>query len=181
MKIIPVNHLYRMPNLFFPGNFTFKRGKAKSQIDWCFTNKFALEYITNFDIDKNCPDISDHFPLTINVTIQTNKTLESVYKSCKEIYYPINNHSKLHKYYPENININMMKPILRNLLQIMSPTPEDMSTELLASNLNYCINKAAKFAQIKERPRDLTPDAYSISNDISISKNLQIKYYEVSI
>ena len=53
--------------------------------------------ITHFRVLKNAPNISDHKPIEVEVIIDREKSLETLYKAANDLNSSSNNHSKIPK------------------------------------------------------------------------------------
>ena len=61
----------------------------------------------SFNIIDSAPKISDHHPITTNIQIDTEQTLDYTYRSIKEITQPKNNHSMIKRFTMENTDMEI--------------------------------------------------------------------------
>ena len=161
--IFPINHLIR-GNATYDGNFTYYRGLNRSQIDWACGNNNFLKMINGFYIDTdNAPRISDHIPIICNFSFKHERTLVDTINAAKEVNLVVNNHSKVIKRNEHNINIDLMKNILRNELGNIE-NYRDYCPHNLAKYLQYNIETACTISQKRNTNRQYKFNRYSKYN-----------------
>ena len=67
-EIFALNHLTNRGKVF-DGDFTYHKGDKKTQIDYVYTNKGGLNYITDFTIRKDDWHLSDNKPISIDLIV----------------------------------------------------------------------------------------------------------------
>ena len=111
--IFPINHLlYR--NKIFPGDFTYFKGDKKSQIDFVYTCKHALEYITKFEIHKENWHISDHRSIAITTSAPKHISCANILRRVKDVNYEFDPHLFIPKRFLSNYNSTLFKNFLQN-------------------------------------------------------------------
>ena len=58
-----------LPNRYFDGNFTFRKGDRKSQADVCFSNHTGIDFIESFEVIELGWNPSDHHPIAVTCTL----------------------------------------------------------------------------------------------------------------
>ena len=111
--IFPINHLlYR--NKEFPGDFTYLKGDKKSQIDFAYTCKHALEYITKFEIHKENWHISDHRSIAITMSAPKYISCANMLRRAKDVNYEFDPLLFIPKRFLSNYNSTSFKNFLQN-------------------------------------------------------------------
>ena len=112
----PVNHLINDQQKF-DGGFIFHRNDKKSQIDWCFSNKHGLSYIKSFNLVRDCPNISDHKPIVVDLEISGEKSISHLVKASQELNTLHQNHSKIPRINTENTNLECVQHLLHHAVE----------------------------------------------------------------
>ena len=142
---LPLNHL-KVDGRIFDGGYTFNRNGKMSQIDWCMVNKHSLPMIENFNIVRNCPDISDHKLIQTTVQVKGENSLDSLVRGAIDMNILVMNQSKIPLINKNNTNLQ----ILDNLLKVDIQTTDftTMSSHDIANFLTTKIRKVGKMARI---------------------------------
>ena len=149
---LPLNHLVHGSSVF-DGDFTFQRNEQqKSQIDWCIVNKNSLKDIVNFQIKRDCPGISDHKPIVVEVKAKREKSLSAVLRAACNMNYQAANHSKIPSIKCQNTNVQLMKNLLK--VEIERTDTEHMTSHDIAQFLHDKIHSTGKIAKIPFNKRD---------------------------
>ena len=149
---LPLNHLVQGSNVF-DGGFTFQRNEQqKSQIDWCIVNNNSLKDIVNFQIKRDCPGISDHKPIVVEVNTKREKSLSAVLRAACNINYQASNHSKIPLISSHNTNVQFMENLLK--VEIQNTDIEHMTSHDIALFLHNTIHSTGKIAKIPFNKRD---------------------------
>ena len=68
MNVLPLNHC-KYYNKIWKGNFTYQKGKKRSQIDFVLTNSQGRRLVADFRIDISSWHLSDHLPLCLKLNL----------------------------------------------------------------------------------------------------------------
>ena len=142
-NLIPINHLTAL-NRTFDGGFTFKRGDHKSQIDWAIVNISAKKYVKSFKILSNFPNVSDHFPITIDYHIDLSIPLSTTYDNICDIMKEKNNHSYRKNYTPENVNTEAFTALCTSYLNEFRNASNNGSNNEISKRIDDILYKSAK-------------------------------------
>ena len=145
----PINHLIKGGN-HFGGGITFIRGKKQSQLDWPLCNKNGLTKVESFEVIEQYPNISDHKPIRISITVDMNPSMTKLLKSTQELNNRIQNQSDTPRITADNCDITIMTRLLPIYLEeILTPTIADFTTNEIASKLQKGIHRCGKIAKIQ--------------------------------
>ena len=84
--IFPLNHLTHRGNVF-EGDFTYFKGEKKSQIDFVFTCNEGLKIVKSFSIIKDNWHLSDHRPVSVEISAARMVNSAFVLRRAKELNY----------------------------------------------------------------------------------------------
>ena len=84
---MPVNHLKHRNN-YFSGDFTYQKGKTKSQVDFVMTDRGGWELIEEFNIIEDNWYVADHKPIELKV-IHMDIDSTMLYRRAIELNYDI--------------------------------------------------------------------------------------------
>ena len=159
---IPLNHM-ETAGKTFDGGYTFERNEKKSQIDWCLVNKELLTEIEQFTIERNAPDISDHKPITVGVIIDSEKSLETLFKAAMDLNSSGNNHSKIPKINKQNTNLSCVNNLLK--IEIGKEDRTNMSSHAIAEFLVSSVRRFGRIAKLPFSQRNSEPDESECDRD----------------
>ena len=137
---LPLNHL-ETTDKKFEGGFTFTRGEHQSQIDWTIVNSYSLPLVADFKIHNDCPKISDHFPISVQINTKYDSSLDTIIIAAKELNKSVSNHSSIPIINSINNNLtllhNLMKQEVKNLNNINQCTSTDIA-DFLYNKIHMC-------------------------------------------
>ena len=165
---LPLNNLNTTEQKF-GGGFTFKRNEKKSQIDWCFVNDCMLPSIETFQVDTQCPLISDHYPIVTGMNICGDRSADLLIKAAIDLNHSTANHSKVPLISAENTNLSL----LTNLMKIEGDkvTPENMTSNEIADFLYTNIHR---FGKICKTPKPSSTVPNNIMDNSTVSSFHQL-------
>ena len=155
---VPIN-LMKKNTLTYDGGFTFCRNKnLKSQIDWCFSNVHQLESLNQFVIERNGPQISDHKPIIAEISINGEKSLDTILKAAKEVNNTCSNYSKIPIISSKNTNLECLENLLK--IEVEKCDERNMSSNDLSEFLVKNIQRYGKIAKLPRTQRSIEEKQY---------------------
>ena len=158
----------------FPGSFTLKRGNLKSQNDWIIVSKVFLQNTTDLNLVSDLSDISDQLPLQSKFKLKACETLEQVNQSIDDILDEKNNHIRVKKLKPENINMDIFYNIMSTYINKMKNNVDVADVTTLYSEIEISIKTSVKDASnisqnrvatiIKHQANDSTKESIICDN-----------------
>jgi hypothetical protein len=140
----PINHM-KADEYTYDGDFTFNRNGKQSEIDWCFANKHCLPYINGFKLVRDCPQISDHLPIMVEIQVKGDKSLDSILRAAKELNAVVCNHSKIPIISTDNTDMNLLENMIKTDINKCDLTTMDSNE--MAMFLQTNIRKYGKIAK----------------------------------
>ena len=137
----PINHM-KTDLCQYDGDYTFNRNGKKSQIDWCFGNKFSLSSIYSFKIVRDAPAISDHKPILIEINVSGEKSIDTILSAARELNVTQANHSRIPVISNKNTNLQALKNLIQ--LEVSKCDSSNMNSNEISEFLTSNIQKYGK-------------------------------------
>ena len=158
--IIPLNHLIHKGKSL-GGDFTYHKAGKKSQIDFAYTTKSGLNFVKDFTIVKDNWHMSDHKPISLEITCSRVVNCGFLYKRANELNYEYDPHRVIVSRHLGKYDLNKLSNYIQENEYIIH---NDILKEIEQCNINRAVTKfnhhmqsAHRSARIKPPKKDEIP------------------------
>ena len=153
-KVNPVNGMI-YDKKEFQNDFTFVRGRAKSQIDFVLTDDIGRRHISSFQILQHDWHLSDHKPIALHVQLPTDVNLVGLLTRSIDLNYSFNDSSTEIVQFKGNYNYDKIND---NLIQCKQTLTTSVNVELQRNNVEAAVDILdAKLAEIHKANKIKSP------------------------
>ncbi len=162
-KLLPLNHCCYYDKVW-DGKHTYHKAGKNSQIDFVFTNQNGRKYIIDFKIIDSAWHLSDHLPLSLNLSLPLQISADMLFARSMELAEDSKPVTQLPSY-RFNFNIEHASQDLQEKFSIILESCNSNSPDTIIQTLENCMIPILKENKLKSNP--------SINNIIDEDLNME--------